>query len=71
MSLLGHHHPHNIYEINHALHGGKDKTKITDIVPTECQKFLPLFSEAQVNILPLHNPYDHHIPLKEGFTLTL
>jgi hypothetical protein len=47
---------------------GKDKTKITDIVPPEYHKFLPLFSEAEANKLPPHCPYDHHIPLKEGFT---
>jgi hypothetical protein len=47
---------------------GKDKTKITNIVPPEYHKFLPLFSEAEANKLPPHHPYDHHIPLKEGFT---
>jgi hypothetical protein len=31
-------------------------------------KFLPLFSEAEANNLPPHCPYDHRIPLKEGFT---
>jgi hypothetical protein len=37
-------------------------------VPAEYYKFLPLFSEAEVNKLPPHRPYDHRIPLKEGFT---
>jgi hypothetical protein len=46
---------------------GKDKTKITDIVPPEYHKFLPLFSEVEANKLPPHRPYDHHIALKEGF----
>jgi hypothetical protein len=27
-----------------------------------------LFSEAEANKLPPHRPYDHRIPLKEGFT---
>jgi hypothetical protein len=47
---------------------GKDETKITDIVPPEYHKFLPLFSEAEANELPPHCLYDHRIPLKEGFT---
>jgi hypothetical protein len=37
-------------------------------VPVEYHKFLPLFSEAEANKLPPHHPYDHRIPLKEGFT---
>jgi hypothetical protein len=47
---------------------GKDETKITDIVPPEYHKFLPLFSETEANKLPPHHPYDHRIPLKDGFT---
>jgi hypothetical protein len=47
---------------------GKDKTKITDIVPPEYHKFLPLFSEAAANKLLLQVLYYHHIYLKEGFT---
>lgn len=57
----------SLYEINKALEGGKDKPNITDIVPTEYDKFLPLFSEVEVNKLPPHHVYDHHIPLKEDF----
>jgi hypothetical protein len=34
----------------------------------EYHKFLPLFSEVEANKLLLHHPYDHRIPLKEGFT---
>jgi hypothetical protein len=47
---------------------GKDETKITDIVPPEYHKFLPLFSEFEANKLPLYCPYNHCIPLKQGFT---
>jgi hypothetical protein len=43
--------------------------EITDIIPLEYHKFLPLFSEAEANKLPPHRPYDHCIPLKEHFTL--
>jgi hypothetical protein len=57
----------SLYKINKALDEGKDKTKITDIVPPEYHKFLPLFYEAEANKLPPHCPYDHRIPLKEGF----
>jgi hypothetical protein len=34
----------------------------------EYHKFLLLFLEAEANKLPLHCPYNHQIPLKEGFT---
>jgi hypothetical protein len=40
-----------LYKINKALDEGKDKTKITDIVPPEYHKFLPLFSKADANKL--------------------
>jgi hypothetical protein len=50
---------------------GKDKPKITDIIPPEYYKFLPLFSEVEANKLLLHFPYNYHIPLKEGFILPL
>jgi hypothetical protein len=58
----------SLYEINKALDKGKDEAKITDIVPPEYHKFLPLFSETEANKLPPHRPYDHRIPLKDGFT---
>jgi hypothetical protein len=58
----------SLYKINKALDEGKDTTKITDIVPAEYYQCLPLFSAAEANKLPLDHPYDHCIPLKEGFT---
>jgi hypothetical protein len=58
----------SLYEINKALDEGKDQNKITDIIPPEYHKFLPLFSETEANKLPPHRPYDHRIPLKDGFT---
>jgi hypothetical protein len=42
--------------------------QISEIVPVEYDKSLPLFSEAEANKLPPHYPYNHRIPLKEGFT---
>jgi hypothetical protein len=42
--------------------------EITDIVPPEYHKCLPLFSEVEANKRPPHRPYDHRIPLKEDFT---
>jgi hypothetical protein len=41
---------------------------ISEAVPAEYHKFLLLFLEAEANKLPPHYPYDHRIPLKEGFT---
>jgi hypothetical protein len=41
------------------------KTKI----PKQYHCFLNLFSEAVIEELPRHRAYDHHIPLKDGFTL--
>jgi hypothetical protein len=58
----------SLYEINQALDEGKDENKITDIIPPEYHKFLPLFSEMEANKLPPHRPYNHRIPLKDGFT---
>ena len=39
-----------------------------DHVPKEYHEFLLLFSEAVAKALPPHRPYDHKIPLREGFT---
>jgi hypothetical protein len=38
------------------------------VVPSEYHEFLPLFSEVVAKALPPHRPYDHRIPLREGFT---
>jgi hypothetical protein len=46
---------------------GKDKTKITNIVPTEYHRFLPLFSAAEANKLLPYHAYNYYIALKEGF----
>ena len=37
------------------------------IVPEEYHQYLPLFQKAIAEVLPPHRPYDHKIPLKEGF----
>jgi hypothetical protein len=58
----------SLYKIHKALDEGKDENKTTDIIPLEYHKFLPLFSEMEANKLPPHCLYDHHIPLKDGFT---
>ena len=41
---------------------------LADYIPKEYHEFLPLFSEAVAKALPSHRPYDHKIPLREGFT---
>ena len=61
----------SLYEINQAL-GVKEKPKkeldLKTYIPAEYHEFLPLFSEALAKNLPPHRPYDHKIPLREGFT---
>jgi hypothetical protein len=57
-----------LYEINKALQEGNEMAQTSETVPAEYHKFLPLFSEAEANKLPPYYPYDHRIPLKEGFT---
>jgi hypothetical protein len=48
----------SLYEINKALDEGKDENKITEIIPPEYHKFLPLFSETEANKLQPHvTPY--------------
>jgi hypothetical protein len=58
----------SLYEIYKALKEGNEMAQISETVPVEYHKFLPLFSEVEANKLPPHHPYDHRIPLKEGFT---
>jgi len=63
----------SVYEINQALSVGEQVKKpkeldLKDYVPAEYHEFLPLFSEPLAKNLPPHRPYDHKIPLREGFT---
>ena len=44
-----------------------DYEQLKSLIPPEYHSFLPLFYESIANKLPPHPPYDHHIPLKEGF----
>jgi len=62
----------SLYEINQALGVGEQAKKpkeldLKDYVPVEYHEFLPLFSETLAKNLPPHRPYDHKIPLREGF----
>jgi hypothetical protein len=57
----------SLYEIHKALNKEWNNPKITNIIPPEYHKFLPLFSEVEANKLLLHCPYDYRIPLKEDF----
>ena len=43
-----------------------EEVRIKALVPEEYHKFLPLFTKAVHNVLPLHCIYDHSIPLKKG-----
>jgi hypothetical protein len=44
-----------------------DKLDIKAIVPYEYHKYLRIFENVNANKLPLHCPYDHKIPLEDGF----
>jgi len=44
-----------------------DYERLKSLIPPEYHLFLPLFCESIANKLPPHRPYDHRIPLKEGF----
>jgi hypothetical protein len=59
----------SLYEINRALEKkyAEDDNDLRKIVPAEFHGYLPLFKEAIANRLPPHRPYDHKIPLREGF----
>jgi len=46
----------------------KKELDLKNYIPAEYHEFLPLFLEALVKNLPPHRPYDHKIPLREGFT---
>ena len=65
----------SLYEINKALAcekvakaTGSETANLKEIVPVDYHEFLPLFDEVIARELPPHHPYDHSIPLKEGFT---
>jgi len=44
-----------------------DYERLKSLIPPEYHWFLPLFWESIANKLPPQRPYDHRIPLKEGF----
>jgi len=46
-----------------------DYERLKSLIPPEHHSFLPLFCESIANRLPPHHPYDHRIPLREGFEL--
>jgi hypothetical protein len=59
----------SLYENHKALTEEWNNPKITDIIPPEYHKFLPLFSEVEANKYPPRHPYDYCIPVKEDFIL--
>ena len=61
----------SLREINAALKDTQHTNEelIKKHVSPEYHEFARLFSEAQVSKLPPHRPYNHKIPIKEGFTL--
>lgn len=62
-----------VYDIDKALMDPQEESileddKIKELVPQDYHDYLPLFKKAVADVLPPHRPYDHKIPLKEGFT---
>jgi len=65
-----------LFELDQALCNYENKNKeplteenrIKELVPKDYHEYLPLFKKAVAEVLPPHCPYDHKIPLKEGFT---
>src|SRR3954447_5775091 len=45
----------------------RDKDKLAKYVPREYHDLSKMFSKSEADKLPPHGPYDHKIPLKEGF----
>jgi hypothetical protein len=44
-----------------------DKPDRKAIVPPEYHKYLKIFEKVNADKLPPHHPYDHKIPLGDGF----
>jgi hypothetical protein len=58
----------SLYEINKALDRKTvEEGRLEDLIPEEYHDFLPLFEEVAARQLPPHRPYDHSIPLRDGF----
>ena len=69
----------SLYDINKALETPTPNPQVTEQaeppdyerlksqIPPKYHSFLPLFCESIANKLHPHRPYDHRIPLKEGF----
>ena len=58
----------SLYELNRSLDRKTiEEGKLEELIPEEYHNFLPLFSEIVARELPPHRPYDHSIPLKNGF----
>jgi len=55
----------NLQDTEHA--EPPDYEQLKSLIPSGYHLFLHLFCESIANKLPPHHPYDHHIPLKEGF----
>ena len=59
----------SLYDIHQALQDSEfDERAMTDTVPPEYHKYLPLFRQVNGDQLPPHRPYDHQIEHQEGFT---
>jgi hypothetical protein len=58
----------SLNEINTTLQEPKDdKPNIEAIIPHEYYKYLKIFENVNADKLPPHHPYNHKIPLEDGF----
>ena len=58
----------SLYELNRSLDRKTiEEGKLEELIPEEYHDFLHMFSEIAALELPTHQPYDHSMPLKDGF----
>lgn len=58
--------PITLYEINKAIKSESTKADWRKHITFEYHDFFDLFDEKLAQVLPLHRPYDHSIPLLDG-----
>jgi hypothetical protein len=58
----------SLNEINTTLQEPKDdNSNIKAIIPPKYHYYVKIFEKVNTNKLPPHHPYDHKIPLEDGF----
>lgn len=67
VASLGHITVHDIDQEIKARSNDAPEPKAHELVPEQYHDYLKLFEKSVADKLPPHRPYDHRIPLKEGF----